>query len=81
MKISSIVIVSVHTGPVPIGYNHIADITTRQIYIECTNWLKRVGWLNARATEQNCPGKFIEYWIAVQARIDIDRVVKAKTPP
>ena len=55
-------------------------ITTPPVSIERSDWLKQEGWLNARATEQNSPTKFVEYWITVQARIDTDGVVKAKTP-
>ena len=55
-------------------------ITTPPVSVERSDWLKQEGWLNARAAEQNSPAKFVEYWIAVQARIDTDGVVKAKTP-
>ena len=55
-------------------------VTTPPVSIERSDWLKQEGWLNARAAEQNSPAKFVECWIAVQARIDTDGVVKAKTP-
>ena len=51
-------------------------LTTPPVSIERSDWLKQEGWLNARAAEQNSPAKFVEYWIAVQARIDNDGEVK-----
>ena len=53
--------------------NHLVvffSITTRSVSIGHSDWLKQVGWLNARATEENSPAIFFEYWIAVQARIE-----------
>ena len=58
----------------------IRSITTPPVSIERSDWLKQECWLNARAAKQNSPAKFVEYSIAVQARIDTDGVVKAKTP-
>ena len=48
--------------------------------MECCDWLKRVGLLIPRATEQNSSIKSVEYWIDVQARTETYRVVKAKPP-
>ena len=56
------------------------SLTTPPVSIERSDSLKQEVWLNARAAEQNNPTKFVEYWIAVQACIDTDGVVKAKTP-
>ena len=56
------------------------QLTTPPVSIERSDWLKQEGCLNARAAEQNSPAKFVEYWIAVQARVDTNDVVKAKTP-
>ena len=55
-------------------------LTTPSVSIERSDWLKQEGRLNARAAKQNSPANFGEYCIAVQARIDTDGVVKAKTP-
>ena len=42
--------------------------------------LKRVGMLNALATEENSSIKFVKYWIAAQAYKDTYLVVKTKPP-
>ena len=55
-------------------------LDTRPVSIERCDWLKWVGWLNSRTTEQNGHVKCVEYWIAVQARVDADHVVQAKIP-
>ena len=49
-----------------------SPVTTQPVHIERSDWLKQEDRLNARAAEQNSLAKFVEYWIAVQARINTD---------
>ena len=65
---------------VALAFNQPSCFSQSERSIDTGGVVKQEGWLNARAAEQNSPEKFVEYWIAVQARIDTHGVVKAKTP-